>query len=87
MKAFVKSCLSERDGTVSFGRCISLLIVAVVLTWDTAYIVFAMRHYGGQPVLNILPDSGMLAAQGIFMTLFYGVNKVNQMLTDRGQQQ
>jgi hypothetical protein len=77
MRKFLRECLSEGDGQGSFGRLITLVIVTFVMGWDTSNVVFAWRfnlaHF--QSPLPLLPDAMVLAAQGIFMTLFYGVNK------------
>jgi hypothetical protein len=77
MRKFLRECLSEGDGQGSFGRLITLVIVTFVMGWDTSNIVFAWRfnlaHFQGPICRCCLMQA--LAAQGIFMTLFYGVNK------------
>jgi hypothetical protein len=65
MKTFLKSCFSEADGTVSFSRCITLPIVCAVLAWDSCFL----------KITHTLPDPMTLGAQGVLMTLFYGVNR------------
>lgn len=85
LREMVISALSEEPGVISFARMISLLLVVAVLSWDTSYLVFGLRHAltlaktSGEVVAaisNALPSGGALAAQGVFMTIFYGVNKV-----------
>lgn len=77
IKEMIVSALSEpvtmKDGalTISFGRCISLLIVVCVLTWDSAYIFYAMKFH----MMPVLPEATTLLGQMAFMTVFYGVNK------------
>jgi hypothetical protein len=70
MKSFFKGVFSEADGSPSFGRCITLPIVAGVLCWDSAYL-----HY-----THLLPDPLVLAAQSGFMAVFYGTAKASDIL-------
>lgn len=72
----IVSCLSEpvtfKEGvSISFGRCITLLIVVCVLTWDSAYVFYAMKFH----LIPVLPEAGTLLSQVGFMTAFYGINK------------
>lgn len=76
IKEAIVSCLSEpvtlKEGvSISFGRCITLLIVVCVLTWDTAYVFYAMKFH----LTPVLPEAGALLSQLGFMTAFYGMNK------------
>jgi hypothetical protein len=76
IKEAIVSCLSEpvtfKEGiSISFGRCITLLIVVCVLTWDSAYVFYAMRFH----LMPVLPEAGTLLSQVGFMTAFYGINK------------
>lgn len=77
MKKYLRECLSEDDGQGSLGRLLTVVIVFFVMGWDTSNVIFAwrfnMQHF--QSPLPLLPDAMILAAQGVFMTLFYGVNK------------
>lgn len=57
----------------------SLLLSVFVLGWDTGALVFAW-HFNyhlptGMGMVDLLPSSGTLLAQGGFCTLFYGVTK------------
>jgi len=79
---FVQSLLSNSPG-ISFGRFMSLVITAFVLGWDTSYVVLAWKwnHHlppGVAPV-DFLPSPGTLAAQGLFMTIFYGTTKYGDL--------
>lgn len=76
-KQFVLSCLSEPgvvqkgETSISFGRCITLLIVVCVMTWDSAYVFYAMKFH----LVPVLPEATALLGQLAFMTAFYGMNK------------
>lgn len=82
---FIREVLTPKPETISFGRFMSLLITVSVLAWDTSYIVFAwrMNHHlpTGFPPLDLLPSAGTLLGQSGFMTLFYGVTRTGDVLT------
>lgn len=79
VKDFLSKMLGD-TGAVSFARCISLLIVVVVLAWDSSYVYTA--HYfnthlpPGATPFPMLPDAATLLGQVAFMTCFYATNKV-----------
>lgn len=81
---FIQKCLSS-SGEVSFGRTASLLSLVFCLGWDTAFVWFAMRHlnFERMSIHDVLPSATALAAQGVFCTLFYGINKTKGMLDNR----
>lgn len=70
--SFLRDLLATASPTkISFARAITLVIVAFVLVWDSAY-VWQGIHLGTP---DILPDSGTMAGQVALMTAFYVVNK------------
>lgn len=71
---FIQKALSE-SGDISFGRLASGVCLASVLTWDSAYVAFCMRHFTQLKVEDLLPSSTNLAAQAMFCATFYGINK------------
>lgn len=81
----MREVLTPKSETISFGRFMSLLLSVFVLGWDTSYMVFAwrMNHHlpPGMAPFPLLPDAITLAAQGGFMTLFYGVTRTGDVLT------
>lgn len=78
LRTMFEKMLSD-SGTVSFARAISLLLVLVVLAWDSSYVVTAHRFNlhlpAGATPFPLLPDTATLLGQVAFMTCFYGVNK------------
>lgn len=82
---FLREVMTPKPDTISFGRFMSLLITIFVLGWDTSYIFFAwqMNHHlpAGFPPLDLLPSAGTLLSQGGFMTVFYGVTRTGDILT------
>jgi hypothetical protein len=74
--SWVKQMFSE-GSEVSFARVATAVLIAFVLGWDTAFVVYQLRH-GGIP---ILPDGAVLAAQVAFMGAFYFYNKGAATLT------
>lgn len=77
---FFAAVLSGSDEQ-SFGRFASLLTLVFCLGWDTAYLVFVMRHFKEFHFTpgDLLAFGGVLMAEGGFCSLFYGVNKVASM--------
>lgn len=77
---FISALFSSSDEQ-SFGRFASFLCLSFCLGWDTAYIVFVMRHFKEFHFVagDLLAYGGVLISQGGFCSLFYGVNKVTGM--------
>jgi hypothetical protein len=80
-KRLIQSVLNPK-AAYSFGRFMALWMTAFVIGWDTANLVFAWRMNHiiaaqrlATPLLSLLPDAGVMLAQGGFCTLFYGVTK------------
>jgi hypothetical protein len=69
-KEFFQKMFSE-EGTVSFSRFISALIVCFVLGWDTSFTVHTHQ----------LPPAAELLGQAAFMTVFYISNRTTGKLT------
>lgn len=85
---YVASMLSASD-EASFGRFASLLALVFCLGWDTAYLIFVMRHFQQFHFApsDLLAFGGVLMVEGGFCTLFYGVNKLSGMgVFNRGPQ-
>jgi hypothetical protein len=82
MRQFIKSLLNP-NGEISFGRFMALVTCVFCLGWDTSNLVFAwhINHHlpAGIGLQSLLPDSGILIAQGAFMTVFYGVTKAVEL--------
>lgn len=71
-KEFLIKMFSE-EGTVSFSRVITLIIVVFVLGWDTSYAVHTKQ----------LPPSAELLGQIGFMSVFYVANKGAAVLSSK----
>jgi hypothetical protein len=71
--------LLSAEGSVSFGRVLSLVLVAFVLGWDSAQGVFAWQfnHHlpPGFAPLPFTPTAAVIVAQTGFVTAFYVTTK------------
>jgi hypothetical protein len=68
---FWKKVFCEQDGTPSFSRVATGLLVAFACGWVTH--VVAHSHQ--------IPDSSLLLGLGAFMSVLYGANKLSGVFT------
>lgn len=78
------TALLNPTDSVSFGRVMSLILVAFTLGFDTAMLVFAWKFNSHLPAgaksLPFLPDAATIAAQTGFVTAFYGATKLGEIM-------
>lgn len=79
-KPFWQWAFCEADGTASFARIGTGMLLAATIGWDTAYIVLSWMwntHHlaAGQPPMPILPTWPELVGQVGFFTGLYGTNR------------
>lgn len=70
-------------GEISFGRFASFITLIFCLGWDSSFICFSMRHldFTHMSIGDILPSGTALLAQAGFCTVFFGLTKAKDVLT------
>lgn len=82
IQRFLISMLNP-EGSVSFGRTMSMLTLMACLSWDTANVFFAwsFNHHlpPGIAPLSLLPDATVLVGQSAFVSSCYGITKIGDI--------
>jgi len=84
-KPFWKWVFCENDGTPSFARIATAVLMSAVISWDSCGMFLAWlwnsHHLApGQAPLPFYPDPMVLAGQAGFFLSMYGTNRFSAML-------
>lgn len=81
---FLEAALSD-SGKISYGRFSSLIILLIVMGWDTAYVVFTLHKFGVYHfnLSDILPPASTLMSQMAFIAGPYGITKASAAMAPK----